>query len=73
MEATIRISTDELTNDFLENIKRMFPHHAVEISVQPMDETDFITSRPAFAAELLERIQRVKDGEQLITINPEGL
>ena len=69
MEATIRINTDELDSGFVENIKKMFPHHDLQITVQPMDETDFIMSKPAYAAELLERMKRVDAGEPLITIS----
>ena len=73
MEATIRINADELDNSFVEHIKKMFPHHELQISVQPMDETDYILSQPAFAAELRERIKSIESGEPLIQVLPNDL
>ena len=34
METTIRINTDALTPEFVEGIKKLFPHKTVEITVQ---------------------------------------
>lgn len=56
METTIRINTDQLTTDLLESIKKMFPHKLVEITIQSVDETDYILSNPAYTSELRERI-----------------
>ena len=34
----------------------MFPQITVDITVQPVDETEYILSNPAFARELEERM-----------------
>ena len=34
----------------------MFPHKMVDIIVQPVDDTDDILSNPAYASELMSRI-----------------
>ena len=61
METTIRINTDMLTTDMLtieiiDGIKKMFPHKTVDIIIQPSDDTDYILSNPAYSRELQERI-----------------
>jgi len=52
METTIRINTDSLTPEFIEGIKMLFPHKTVEITIQPVDETDYILSNPVFTQVL---------------------
>lgn len=37
METLYKINTDELTLEFLESIKSLFPHKAVEISIKEAD------------------------------------
>ena len=56
METTIKINTDSITLEFIEGIKKLFPHKTVEISIQPADETDYILSNPVFAQVLQDRI-----------------
>lgn len=72
MATTIKINTDLLNTDIIEGIKKLFPHKKVEIAIQEEyiedeegavvfegdeDATQFILNRPAFAAELLRRIE----------------
>jgi len=41
MEAVIKLSVDELTTEFVDNLKRLFPGKQVEIKVEEeMDATD---------------------------------
>ncbi len=86
MEATIKINTDLLNTDILEGIKKMFPHKNVQIIIEEEymkdeastedeeDATQFILNRPAFATELLRRIESYeKNKEDLITVKVEDL
>jgi hypothetical protein len=73
MEATIRIHTDELNNDFIEGIKKMFPHKIIEITVQPADETEFINSNSAYANELRLRIEEYKNKQEGIKVKGDDL
>jgi hypothetical protein len=73
METTIRINTDMLNSDIIEGIKKMFPHKTVEITVQPVDETDYILSNPAYANELHERITEYNAKKQVISVKPDEL
>jgi hypothetical protein len=73
METTIRIHTDQLSNDLIEAIKKMFPHKTVEITIQPADDTDYILSNPAYANELHERIEEYKTKQKGITLREDEL
>ncbi len=57
METIIKINTDSITPDFIEGIKKLFPHKTVEIIIQPADETEYILSNPVYARELEDRIR----------------
>lgn len=56
METTIKINTDSITQEFIEGIKKLFPHQTVEITIQPADETEYILNNPAFTKVLEDRI-----------------
>ncbi len=71
--ATITINTDALSNDFLEGLKRMYPHKTVEISVQLADATDEILSNEFFAQELRERIAEYEAKKETILVKPNEL
>ena len=75
MEATIRINTDELGQNWIDAIKSMFPNRTVRISVEPepADDTEFILSRPEYAAELLRRMEEYEQTKKTITVNPSDL
>lgn len=73
MGTSIKINTDLLTMNFLEGIKKMFPHKTVEIIVQPTDDTDYILSNPEYANELKERIEAYEKKKEAIIIKPDEL
>ncbi|HNW51897.1 MAG TPA: hypothetical protein PKH79_12500 [Prolixibacteraceae bacterium] len=56
METTIKINTDAITPDFIEGIKKLFPHKMVEINIQPADETEYILHNAEYTKVLEERI-----------------
>lgn len=75
MEAVIKLNVDELSNEFLDNLKKLFPGRNVEIKVEEeMDATEFILSRSAYAEELSRRIKSIEDNTaDLITVKLEDL
>lgn len=77
MQAVIKINVDELTTEFVENLRKLFAGKAVEIKVdteeEEMDATEFIMSKPAYAAELLRRINEYERTGEAITVQPEDL
>jgi hypothetical protein len=73
METTIRINTDLLTMEFLEGIQKLFPHKTVEITIHSADETEYILSNPAYAAELMGRIEEYHAKKEAISLKADEL
>lgn len=73
METTIRINTDLLTADFVDGIKKLFPHKTVDIIIQSADDTEYILSNPAYARELEERIASYSAKKEVISIKADEL
>jgi len=73
METTIRINTDNLTNEILEGIKTMFPHKTVEITIQPADDTEYILGNPSYADELLQRIEKYNYNRQTVSVKADEI
>jgi hypothetical protein len=73
METTIRINTDQLGNDIIEGIKKMFPHRMVEITVQPADDTEYILNDEAYSQVLQERIEEYNTKKQTISLKADDL
>jgi predicted RNase H-like HicB family nuclease len=60
METTIKINTDSLTPEFIEDIQKLFPHQKVEITIQPADETEYVLKNPSSTKVLEDRIADYK-------------
>jgi hypothetical protein len=73
METTIRINTDELTQEVIEGIKKMFPHKTVDITIQSADASEYILTNPAYASELQERIETYNRKKETISLKAEEL
>jgi hypothetical protein len=73
MVTTIKINTDLISTDFIEGIKKLFPHKIVEITIQSADETDYIMSNPAYARELQERIEKYETKKEVISLKSDEL
>ncbi|HMI68090.1 MAG TPA: hypothetical protein VK517_18735 [Cyclobacteriaceae bacterium] len=73
METTIRINTDQLTLDFVDGIKKLFPHKTVDIIIQSADDTEYILSNPTYAHELQERIEGYQAKKEVITLKADEL
>jgi len=73
METTIKINTDSIPPDFIEAIKKLFPHKVVEISIQTADTTDYILSNPAYTRALQERIENYETKKQVISLKADDL
>jgi hypothetical protein len=73
METTIRINTDLLTPDFIDGIKKLFPHKTVNIIIQAADDTEYILSNPAYARELQERIEAYEKKKEVVKLKVDEL
>ncbi len=73
METTITINTDAITPEFIEAIKKLFPHKTVEINIQQADETDNILSNPVFTQVLQDRIAEYEERKQVIALKADDM
>ena len=73
METTIKINTDALTPEFIEGIKKLFPHKTVEISIKAADTTDYILSNPNYDKVLQERIEKYNSKKEVINLKTTDL
>jgi hypothetical protein len=73
METTIKINTDALTPEFIEGIKKLFPHKTVEINIQETDTTDYILSNPNYDKVLQERIEKYNLKKEVINLKADEL
>jgi len=73
METTIKINTDAITPEFIEGIKKLFPHKTVEISIQAADETEYILSNPVYSQVLQDRIAEYEAKKQIISLKADEL
>jgi hypothetical protein len=73
METTIKINTDLITPDFIDGIKKLFPHKTVEISIQCADATEHILSNPNYTNVLQERIEKYESKKKVISLKADDL
>jgi len=73
METTIKINTDAITPEFIEGIKKLFPHKTVEITIQPADETEYILSNPVFTKVLEDRIATYESKKKVISLKADDI
>ncbi len=73
MSSTININTDDLTPDFIDRIKKLFPHKEVEILIYEQDDTDYLMSTEANKKHLLDAVKRIENKEGLIDMDPNNL
>lgn len=68
------LNADELSAEFIESIKTLFPHKTIEIAVTEAeiierDETDYLLKNQTNRARLLEAIENVQRQRDLITVD----
>ncbi len=68
MEMTLRINSEQLNIEILDNIKRMFQEKEIEITVNEIDETEYLFRSPANKKHLLKAIEDVEQGKNLILV-----
>ena len=78
MYSIYRLNADELDARFLKAIKEMFPNKNIEIAISEAietgeDETAYLLQSPANRERLLEALENVSRGEDLVAVNLEDL
>ena len=71
MLSTYHLQANELDDHFIRAIHQLFANKTIKIIVSEADETDYLMSSPANYAHLMEAIQHVKEGKELIPVNME--
>lgn len=62
MTATYELNLDELSPEFVDQLKRMFKKGRIEIRVTETDETDEIRQNSALHERLLRSLDEVRSG-----------
>lgn len=66
MQTTYQIEADELDEKFVESVKALFKHKKIEITVNELDESDYLLSSPANREHLLESVDDVEAERNLV-------
>jgi hypothetical protein len=70
MNATFRLNIDDLDPTLIEKLKAMFKHRPIEIAVLDQDETEFLLSDEDRRKRILEAIQDIERGDNLVAFDP---
>lgn len=74
MYTVYQLNSDELSVEFLESVKALFPHKTIEIAVTELeiveqDETAYLLGDPANRTRLLEALENVARQRNLVTVD----
>lgn len=68
METTIKINTDLMTPEFIEEIKSLFPYKTAEITFRPTDETEYKSSNPLSNKFLQDKSTVYEANNEIFTV-----
>lgn len=71
MQSIYRLKAEELNEDFLEGLKRIFKNKEIEIVVSAVDETEYLLQSPANREHLFNAINNIEKQESLVEVNIE--
>lgn len=69
MTAIYRLNANEIDAQFLDDIKAKFSDKQIEIVVSELDETEYLLSSKINKERLMNAIEDVKNGQNLIEVN----
>jgi len=74
MTATYRLKTDEITENFIKNIRENYQNKEIEITIHEVeDETEYLLKSEANQQHLLRGIDEIRSGAHLQTMTVEQL
>jgi antitoxin YefM len=73
MYTVYHLKADELDNQFLEALKTLFKDKTIEIVVTEVDETAYLLHSDANRERLLQAIENVNNGENLVKVELDTL
>lgn len=73
MQTTYRLNANELNDQFLDALKSLFRDKEIEIVVSEVDETTYLLQSEANRKRLMESIENINLGKNLVEISPDML
>jgi len=73
MYTVYHLKADELDTQFLEALKTLFKDKTIEIVVTEVDETAYLLHSDANRDRLLQAVENVNDGENLVEVELDTL
>jgi len=74
MELTYRLNANELNDEFINTIKKLYKGKELEVTVQVKeDETEYLLKNKANRSQLLSAVKDVKNRKNLRTLDVEKL
>ena len=73
MHTVYRLNANELDQRFINALKASFPEKEIEIVVYEVDETAYLMASEANRKKLINAIDNVKNGSQLIEVDIENI
>lgn len=74
MYSTYRLRADELSDDFIKALKKVYQHRQIEIIVQEVqDDTEYLLSNQANKDHLLESVNDIRTQRGLIEVKLDDL
>ncbi len=73
MHTVYRLNANELDQRFINALKASFPDKEIEILVYEVDETAYLMASEANPKKLINAIENVKNGSQLIEVDIENI
>ncbi|MBA3924101.1 MAG: hypothetical protein H0X31_21350 [Nostocaceae cyanobacterium] len=73
MHTVYRLNANELDQRFINALKASFPDKEIEIVVYEVDETAYLMASEANRKKLINAIENVKNGSQLIEVDIENI
>lgn len=72
MLTTYRLKTDEINENFIDSIKKLFENKEIEILIYDVDETDYLLKSIANKNHLLNAVQNVANNQNLVEVKLEN-
>ncbi|MFZ0544061.1 MAG: hypothetical protein WAM60_01395 [Candidatus Promineifilaceae bacterium] len=73
MQTVYHLRTNELDSQFLESLKTLFKDKTIEIIVTEVDETAYLLRSDANREHLLQAIEHVNNGDNLVELELDAL
>jgi hypothetical protein len=73
MVATYHLHSDELDRKFLSAVKSIFKNRDIHITIEEYDDTEYLMKSGRNKEELLDRLQYIAEGREMVRVSIEEL